>query len=72
MILGIHDALLLRGIYSYGFETPSDIQYKSIPIMNNGKDLIAQAQSGTGKTGSFLIGTLNRIEVRANKIPKRL
>ena len=59
--LGIHDNLL-RGIYSYGFETPSDIQYKSIPIMSNGKDLIAQAQSGTGKTGSFLIGTLNRIE----------
>ena len=53
---------LLRGIYSYGFEKPSKIQYESIPIINTGKDLIAQAQSGTGKTGSFLIGSLNNID----------
>jgi len=50
---------LLRGIYSYGFENPSDIQIKAIPIMNSKKDLIAQAQSGTGKTGAFSIGALN-------------
>ena len=53
---------LLRGIFSYGFENPSDIQYKSIPVINSGKDLIAQAQSGTGKTGAFLIGSLNKID----------
>ena len=53
---------LLRGIYSYGFEKPSKIQYESIPNINTGKDLIAQAQSGTGKTGSFLIGSLNNID----------
>jgi len=53
---------LLRGIYSYGFEKPSKIQYESIPFINTGKDLIAQAQSGTGKTGSFLIGSLNNID----------
>lgn len=53
---------LLRGIYSYGFENPSDIQYKSIPVIKSGKDLIAQAQSGTGKTGAFLIGSLNKID----------
>jgi len=59
--LSINDNLL-RGIYGYGFERPSTIQYKSIPIINSGKDLIAQSQSGTGKTGSFLIGVLNNID----------
>ena len=60
--LGINDNLL-RGIYSYGFEKPSNIQYKAIPIINDGKDLIAQAQSGTGKTGAFTIGVLNNIDI---------
>jgi len=53
---------LLRGIYSYGFENPSPIQCKAIPVMNTKKDLIAQAQSGTGKTGAFSIGILNNID----------
>lgn len=54
---------VLRGIYSYGFENPSQIQYKSIPIIKEGKDVIAQAQSGTGKTGAFVIGCLERVIV---------
>ena len=53
---------LLRGIYSYGFENPSKIQTLSIPIINEKNDLIAQAQSGTGKTGSYTIGCLNNID----------
>ena len=53
---------LLRGIYSYGFENPSKIQNVSIPVLLTGKDLIAQAQSGTGKTGAFLIGALQKID----------
>ena len=53
---------LLRGIYAYGFEKPSMIQHKSIPVLNSGKDVIAQAQSGTGKTGAFSIGSLNNID----------
>ena len=53
---------LLRGIYSYGFENPSKIQNDSIPVLLTGKDLIAQAQSGTGKTGAFLIGALQKID----------
>ena len=58
---------LLRGIYSYGFEKPSPIQEKGItPIINN-KDMIAQAQSGTGKTGCFCIGSLNKIDLNLNK-----
>ena len=52
---------LLRGIYSYGFEKPSSIQQRAIKPMIDGHDLIAQAQSGTGKTATFLIGTLECI-----------
>ena len=59
--LGIKENLL-RGIYSYGFENPSMIQHKSIPTMIEGKDVIAQAQSGTGKTGAFAIGSMNRVD----------
>ena len=61
------DDTLLRGIYSYGFEKPSNIQYKSIPIINTGKDIIAQSQSGTGKTGAFVIGILNNIDISLKK-----
>jgi translation initiation factor 4A len=55
---------LLRGIYSHGFEKPSPIQSKSIIPMCNKKDIIAQAQSGTGKTGAFLVGSLNVLDVK--------
>ena len=65
--LGINDNLL-RGIYSYGFEKPSNIQNKSIPIINNGKDIIAQSQSGTGKTGAFTIGVLNNIDIEEKSV----
>lgn len=53
---------LLRGIYAYGFESPSPIQKQAILPMFNKRDIIAQAQSGTGKTGCFTIGTLNAID----------
>jgi translation initiation factor 4A len=52
---------LLRGIYAYGFEKPSPIQQKSIVSVAKGVDVIGQAQSGTGKTGAFTIGMLQRI-----------
>ena len=65
--LGINDEIL-RGIYSYGYEKPSDIQVKSIPQMNTKKDLIAQAQSGTGKTASFSVGVLNNIDKSSDKL----
>merc|ERR1712176_1127238 len=44
---------LLRGIYAYGFEKPSAIQQKAVKPMMLGRDVIAQAQSGTGKTATF-------------------
>jgi len=58
---------LLRGIYSHGFENPSDIQVKALPIINSKKDLLAQAQSGTGKTGAFSIGALNLVDESLKK-----
>jgi translation initiation factor 4A len=54
---------LLRSIYSYGFENPSEIQKKAILPIMSGRDVIAQAQSGTGKTGAFAISTLSKIDV---------
>mgnify|MGYP000754608495 CR=1 FL=1 len=58
---------ILRGIYSVGFETPSPIQKKAIAPMVKKNDIIAQAQSGTGKTGAFTVGTLNIIDTSINK-----
>lgn len=65
-IVGGWDALdiapeLLRGVYSYGFEAPSPIQQKTFLPFSQGRNLIAQAQSGTGKTGAFVLGALSRI-----------
>jgi translation initiation factor 4A len=55
---------ILKGIYSYGFEKPSGIQQKAIVPLAKGYDIIAQAQSGTGKTGTFSIGILERIDFK--------
>jgi len=53
---------LLRGIYAYGFEKPSAIQQRAIMPLVKGLDIIAQAQSGTGKTATFTIGILQRLD----------
>eukprot|EP01084_Bolivina_argentea_P029558 54884_1 len=58
---------ILRGIFGYGWETPSAIQQRAILPVLTGKDTIAQAQSGTGKTGSFSIAALQRIDCRNNE-----
>uniref|UniRef100_A0A8C3GA32 ATP-dependent RNA helicase n=1 Tax=Cyclopterus lumpus TaxID=8103 RepID=A0A8C3GA32_CYCLU len=54
---------LLRGIYAYGFEKPSAIQQRAIMPCIKGYDVIAQAQSGTGKTATFAISILQQIDV---------
>jgi len=54
---------LLRGIYAHGFEKPSHIQKRGIIPVINGHDTIAQAQSGTGKTATFSIAALQRVDV---------
>jgi len=53
---------LLRGIYSYGFEKPSAIQQRGVKPILDGRDTIGQAQSGTGKTATFVIGVLQRLD----------
>merc|ERR1711962_1442132 len=54
---------LLRGIYAYGFEKPSAIQQRAIVPCMKGMDVIAQAQSGTGKTATFSIAILQKIDL---------
>ncbi|EIM87950.1 DEAD-domain-containing protein [Stereum hirsutum FP-91666 SS1] len=54
---------LLRGIYAYNFEKPSAIQQRAIVPITQGRDVIAQAQSGTGKTATFSISILQSIDV---------
>jgi len=58
---------LLRGIYAYGFEKPSAIQQRAIVPVLKGRDLIAQAQSGTGKTATFTVGVLQKIDFTLNE-----
>eukprot|EP01102_Stenamoeba_stenopodia_P008451 TRINITY_DN2429_c0_g1_i2.p1 TRINITY_DN2429_c0_g1~~TRINITY_DN2429_c0_g1_i2.p1 ORF type:complete len:410 (-),score=89.03 TRINITY_DN2429_c0_g1_i2:247-1476(-) len=53
---------LLRGIYAYGFEKPSAIQQRAILPLTKARDIIAQAQSGTGKTATFTIGILQQLD----------
>jgi translation initiation factor 4A len=53
---------LLRGVYAHGFEKPSAIQSVAIMPLVKGRDVLGQAQSGTGKTGTFGIGLLSRVD----------
>jgi len=57
---------LLRGVFSYGFEKPSPIQQKAIKPIILGKDVVVQAQSGTGKTATFTIGSLTNVNLANN------
>lgn len=59
--MGLEDDLI-RGIYSFGFETPSKIQQLAIVPMSKLTDILAQSQSGTGKTGAFTIGSISAID----------
>jgi superfamily II DNA/RNA helicase len=57
---------LLEGITNYGFKYPSPIQSYVIPLLYNNMNIIAQSQSGTGKTGAFTIGLLSKIDCNIN------
>lgn len=58
---------LLRGIYAYGFEKPSAIQQRAVKPILIGRDVIAQAQSGTGKTATFAVGILQRLDMEVKQ-----
>ncbi len=60
-------APILQSVQDVGYETPSPIQAQCIPLLLAGKDLIGQAQTGTGKTAAFALPLLSRINTSANK-----
>lgn len=61
------DQNILRGIYGMGYENPSPIQQRAIKPITMGRDIVAQAQSGTGKTATFAIGALSRVDFTLKK-----
>ena len=65
--MGLRDSLL-RGIYAYGFEKPSAIQQRAIRPIISGRDVTAQAQSGTGKTATYSIAVLQRVDTQLREV----
>lgn len=59
---------LLMGIFEKGFEKPSPIQEEAIPIILAGRDVLARAKNGTGKTAAFIIPSLEKVDTSINKI----
>lgn len=59
---------LLMGIYEKGFEKPSPIQEESIPIALTGRDVLARAKNGTGKTAAFCIPVLEKVDASRAEI----
>lgn len=59
---------LMKGVFEYGWERPSPIQEESIPIVQSGRDLLARAKNGTGKSGAYLMPVLDRINPECNKV----
>ena len=65
--MGLSDTVL-RGVYAYGFERPSEVQKKAIAPVIAGNDCIVQAQSGTGKTATFSIAALQRVNLSLRQV----
>lgn len=59
---------LQMGIFEMGFEKPSPVQEEAIPVALQGKDVLARAKNGTGKTASFVIPVLEKVDTRENYI----
>ena len=59
---------LLMGIFEKGFEKPSPIQEEAIPIILAGRDVLARAKNGTGKTAAFIIPCLEKVDAELNHI----
>ncbi|KAE8698486.1 DEAD-box ATP-dependent RNA helicase 2 [Hibiscus syriacus] len=65
--MGLKDDLL-RGIYNYGFEKPSAIQQRAVMPIINGRDVIAQAQSGTGKTSMIALTVCQVVDTASREV----
>jgi ATP-dependent RNA helicase RhlE len=63
--LGLHETLL-QAVYAQGYTTPTPIQAQAIPVALAGKDVLGAAQTGTGKTASFSLPILQRLQPFAN------
>jgi len=59
---------LLLGIYEVGYEVPSPIQEEAIPAILAGKNVIAKAKNGTGKTAAYSIPLIEKVNADLNKI----
>jgi len=59
---------ITKAVHELGYEAPSPIQQKTIPLLLEGRDIIGQAQTGTGKTAAFALPVLNNIEVKNGEV----
>jgi hypothetical protein len=59
---------LLKAIGGVGYESPTPIQIKTIPLLLAGRDVVGQAQTGTGKTAAFALPILERLDVNRNEV----
>lgn len=62
------DSKLIKPLEDQGIQTPTDIQKETIPVMLQGHDVIAQAQTGTGKTFAFLLPILEKLDTEAEEV----
>jgi superfamily II DNA/RNA helicase len=68
--LQLHPALL-RAVSAAGYEQPTEIQQRSIPFALEGRDLVASAQTGTGKTAAFVLPSLHRLHAKPRPAGKQ-
>jgi ATP-dependent RNA helicase len=68
--MGIREDLL-RGLYAYGFEKPSAIQQRAVVPILSGRDVIAQAQSGTGKTSMIALCLCQMVDITTRECVSR-
>src|SRR5215213_1317620 len=59
---------LMKAIDDVGYETPSPIQLKTIPVLLEGRDIVGQAQTGTGKTAAFALPGLQKIDTSTSRV----
>jgi ATP-dependent RNA helicase DeaD len=60
-------APLIKTLQDIGYETPTPIQAKTIPLLLSGTDVLGQAQTGTGKTAAFALPLLSNLDAEAEK-----